>query len=116
MTPRLRIDSDRHEWIMPGTALAFSVLMTLLVPAYRHWYGVALPAFTQTFFAGYAAWIAISFAALALAAVGEQFPLATRWPVAFRVLDAVLTVASIAVIACGIVALFLPLLMRPMPG
>lgn len=116
MMPRLRMASDRHAWITPGTALAFSVLMTVLAPAYRHWYGVALPPFTQTFFAGYALWIAISFAALVLAAVGEQFPLAARWPGAFRALDAVLTIASIAVIACGIVALFLPLLMRPMPG
>ncbi len=116
MMPRLRIGADRPAWIMPGTALAFSVLMTFLAPAYRHRYGVALPAFTQTFFAGYAAWIAISFAALALAAVGEQFPLAARWPGAFRALDAVLTIASIAVIACGIVALFLPLLQQPVPG
>lgn len=116
MTPRLRIASERHEWIMPGTALAFSVLMTIVAPAYRHGYGVALPAFTQTFFAGYAAWIAISFAALALTAVGEQFPPAARWPAAFRTLDALLTVASILIIACGIVALFLPLLLRPMPG
>ncbi len=116
MMPRLRIASDRYEWITPGTALAFSVLMAWMAPAYRHWYGAALPAFTQSFLAGYAAWIAISTAALALAAVGEQFPLAARWPAAFRVLDGLLTLASILVIACGIVALFLPLLQRPMPG
>ena len=108
--------ADRREWITPGTALAFSVLVAWLGPAYRHWYGDALPAFTQAFLAGYAWWIAISFAALALVAVGGQFPLATRWPGAFRALDLGLAIASIAVIACGIVALFLPVLLRPMPG
>ena len=109
-------DPDRSEWITPGSALAFSVLIAWLGPAYQHWYGAALPAFTQTFLAGYAWWIAISFAALGLAAVGAQFPLAARWPAAFRALDTALTIASIAVIACGIIALFLPVLMRPMPA
>ena len=58
----------------------------------------------------------LSAAALAIAAATEQFPLAARWPGAWRLLDGVLTVASILVVAGGIVALFLPLLLRPMPG
>ena len=116
MMRRDRARSGRREWITPGTALAFSVLIAWLGPAYEHWYGDALPAFTRTFLTGYAWWIAVSTAALALTAVGEQFPLAARWPAAWQTLDVVLTLASILVIASGLIALFLPLLLRPMPG
>jgi hypothetical protein len=72
--------------------------------------------FTREFFAFYPLWIVLSAAALAMAAATEQFPLATRWPGPWRLLDAVLTVASILVVAGGIIALFLPVLLRPMPG
>jgi hypothetical protein len=108
--------SGNREWITPGTALAFSVLMAWLGPAYAHWYGDGLPGFTRAFLDGYAWWIAISFAALSLTAVGEQFPLAARWPAAWRALDVALSLASILVIACGLIALFLPLIIKPMPG
>ena len=110
-----RASPDRRAWLTPGTALAFSALVAWLGPAYEHRYGAALPAFTRTFLAGYAWWIAISFTALSLTAIGEQFPLAARWPAAFRALEFALTLASVLVIACGIIALFLPLLMRQAP-
>ena len=111
-----RLGSSRNDWIAPGTALVFALLMIWLAPNYRRWFGDAMPAFTREFLRFYPLWIAISTAALAVAAVGAQFPLAQRWPVLWRSLDGALTLASILVIACGVVALFLPLLLRPMPG
>jgi len=108
--------SPAREWITPGTALAFSLLMLVLAPAYTRWFGDAMPPFTLGFLAFYPLWIALSAAALLVAAVGAQFPVARRWPALWRSLDVVLTVASILVIAGGIIALFLPLLLRPMPG
>ena len=104
------------EWLMPGTALAFSLLIAFLGPAYAHWFGAAMPAFSRGFLAFYPVWILVSGAALTLAAVGTQFPLARRWPALWRVFDVALSIASVIVIAGGVLALFLPLLLRPMPG
>jgi hypothetical protein len=58
----------------------------------------------------------LSSAALAIVAVGEQFPPAKRWPALWRALNIALTLASIFAIAGGVVALFLPVLLGPMPG
>jgi hypothetical protein len=110
------IGSSRNDLIAPGTALVFSLLMIWLGPSYQRWFGDAMPAFTRHFLDFYPFWIGVSTAALVVAAVGAQFPLATRWPMLWRSLDGALTVASILVIACGVIALFLPLLLRPMPG
>lgn len=109
-------DARANEFITPGTALFFSMLMIWLAPNYARWFGDPLPAFTREFFAFYPLWIVLSAAALAVAAATEQFPLAARWPGPWRLLDGVLTVGSILVVAGGIVALFLPVLLRPMPG
>jgi len=109
-------DAAAHEFVAPGTALCFSVLMIWLAPRYPRWFGEPLPAFTREFFAFYPLWIVLSAAALAIAAATEEFPLATRWPGPWRVMDGALTVASILVVAGGIIALFLPVLLRPMPG
>jgi hypothetical protein len=110
-----RVQTSEGDWIMPGTALMFACIMALLAPAYGRWFG-ALPAFTRSFLAFYPLWIGISALALALAAVGAQFPLAARWPGAWRALDVALKIGSILVIAAGIIALFLPVALRPMPG
>jgi len=101
---------------VPGTALLLSVLMIWLAPNYALWFGDSLPAFTREYFAFYPLWIVLSAAALAIAAATEQSPLATRRPGPWRLFDGVLTVASILVVAGGIIALFLPVLLRPMPG
>jgi hypothetical protein len=90
--------------------------MVFLVPMYARWFGDTMPAFSRGFLAFYPLWIVLSTAALAIAAIGEQFPLADRWPVLWRALDIALMLASILVITGGVVALFLPLLLRPMPG
>ena len=115
---RLRTESadGTWQWIAPGTSLAFSVLMIFLAPMYARWFGDAMPAFARGFLAFYPLWIALSTAALAIVAVGEQFPLAKRWPTLWRSLDIALTLAWILVIAGGVVALFLPVLLRPMPA
>ena len=111
----LRGDSDsrRNDVIIPGTAVCFSVLMLWLAPNYTHWFGPGLPPFTQQYFSVYPLCLAISSAALALAAVGEQLPLLAQRPALRRALDAVFTLAALLIVAAGIIALALPLLVPP---
>ncbi len=102
-------------WIAPGTALAFSLLMAFLAPRYPGWFGATMPAFTQRFLAFYPLWIALSTVALTAVALGEQIlPLAERRTY-WRMLDVVLTLASIVIIAGGVIALFLPIFARAEP-
>jgi hypothetical protein len=110
-----RLGSARSGWIMPGTALMFAIVMSLLAPSYERWFG-PLPAFTGAFFAFYPLWIGLTALALLVAAVGAQFPFAARWPGLWRQFDLALSLASVLVVAAGIIALFLPVLLRPMPG
>jgi len=110
--------SDRHEtvyWIAPGTALCFSVLMAWLAPAYLRWFGSGLPALTRAFFAAYPLWIATSAAALLLSALGRSFPPLAQRPGLWLALDALLMIASVLIVAVGLIALFLPLLLQPIP-
>lgn len=106
----------RTPWIMPGTALAFSVLVAFLSPLYARTFGEALPAFTRGFLAGYPLWIAFGTAALAVTALAGQFPVFARWRALWSGLDMLLALASVLIIAAGLVALFLPLLAPPIPG
>jgi len=103
------------EWITPGTALVFSVLMALLAPRYAGWFGAAMPAFTQRFLALYPLWIVVSTIALTIAALGAQVPLLAERRAIWRVMDVVFTIASILIIAGGVIALFLPILTRADP-
>jgi hypothetical protein len=107
-------DSQR-AWIMPGTALVFSVVVTFLAPLYARAFGAAMPVFTHDFFAAYPLWIVFSTAALAITALAEQFPVFARWRALWTGLDMLLNVLSVLIIAGGLIALFLPLLMPPMP-
>jgi hypothetical protein len=97
---------------MPGSALAFSLVMVFLAPRYPGWFGAPLPPFTQAFLSIYPLWIAISAAALVASAVGEQIPPLARQHALWRVLDIVLSIAPILIVACGVVALFLPIFGR----
>ena len=106
---------DERAWIMPGTALAFSALVAFLSPLYTRVFGSALPAFTRGFLAAYPLWIAISTAALAITALAEQFPVFARWRVLWSGLDIMLIVGSVLIVAGGLVALFLPVLVPPIP-
>ena len=108
--------SRKRELVAPGTALVFSFLMLWLAPNYARWFGDALPAFTRGFFALYPLWIAISTATLAIVAAGEDAAPARHWPALWRTLDILLTTATLLVLAGGVIALFLPVLLRPMPA
>ena len=107
---------SRPAWIAPGTALAFSVLVAFLAPLYMRSFGAAMPAFTRGFLAAYPLWIALSTAALAITALAEQFPLFARWRTLWSGLDIALGVVSVLIIAIGLIALFLPVLIPPMAG
>ena len=106
--------TPERAWLMPGTALAFSALVAFLSPLYVRSFGVAIPAFTRGFLAGYPLWIAASAAALAITALAEQFPIFARWRVLWVGLDMMLAVLSVLIIAAGLIALFLPLLVHPL--
>jgi len=108
--------SRMRELVAPGTALVFSFLMLWLAPNYARWFGETLPAFSRGFFALYPLWIAISTATLAIVAVGEETAPARRWPALWRALDALLELATLIMLAGGVIALFLPVLLRPMPA
>jgi hypothetical protein len=103
------------EWITPGTALIFSVLMALLAPRYAGWFGTAMPAFTQRFLAFYPLWIVLSTIALTIAALGQQIPPLAERRALWRALDVMLKTASILIIACGVIAFFLPIFSRAEP-
>ena len=105
--------NQERAWIMPGTALAFSALVAFLAPLYAHLFGAAVPAFTRGFLSAYPLWIVLSTAALAITALAEQFPLFARWRVAWAGLDILLSVLSLLIVAVGLIALFLPLLLHP---
>ena len=109
------VDS-RPAWIMPGTALAFSLLVAFLAPLYTRSFGDAMPAFTRGFLSAYPVWIAVSTAALAITALAEQFPLFARWRALWSGLDLALEIVSVLIIAIGLIALFLPVLIPPMAG
>jgi hypothetical protein len=101
---------------MPGSALAFSVLVAFLSPLYARAFGDAMPTFTRAFLSAYPVWIAVSGAALAITALAEQFPIFARWRALWTGLDVLLATASVLIIAAGLIALFLPLLVPPIPG
>jgi len=100
-------------WIMPGSGLAFSVLVAFLTPLYERSYGTMLPAFTRGFLSAYPLWIALCTAALAITALAEQFRLFARWRALWSGLDMALALVSVLIIAGGLIALFLPLLVSP---
>lgn len=104
--------STQSPWIMPGSALAFSLVMAFLAPRYPGWFGDHLPPFTQRFLAIYPLWIALATAALVATAIGEQIPPLARQHALWRALDVALGIASILIIACGVIALFLPIFGR----
>jgi hypothetical protein len=105
---------SRPTWIAPGTALAFSLLVAFLSPLYMRSFGQAMPTFTRGFLSAYPLWIAVSTAALAITALAEQFPLFARWHALWSGLDIALAIVSVLIIAIGLIALFLPVLIPPM--
>lgn len=113
--PRGTAGATRRDWIMPGTTVAFGALAAFLAPLYQRAFGADLPAFTQRFLAIYPLWIVVGALGLALVAWGEQLPLLARRSALRGTFDAVLTIASILIVAAGIMALALPALVPPEP-
>ena len=102
--------------LIPGTALAFSVLMAFLGPRYSRWFGDSIPALTRDFFALYPLWIVITTVAVVILALADQFPVFARWRALWSGLDTALGLISTLIIAIGLIALFLPLLLPQIPG
>jgi hypothetical protein len=102
--------------LAPGTALLFSVFVAILAPRYAHWFGATMPAFTRTFIAYYPLWIAFgAIAVMAQVCVRVLYP-KEDGDASFGVLDGLLAIASVGVIAAGIIALALPLIAGPGPA
>jgi hypothetical protein len=104
---------QERAWIMPGTALAFSALVAFLSPLYTRAFGAAMPTLTRAFLSAYPLWLAFGALALAITALAEQFPIFARWRTLWKGLDFALAAISVLVIATGVIALFLPLLVHP---
>ena len=100
------------NWIAPGSAFCFSLLVAFLAPIYARVFAAAMPAFTRGFLAFYPLWIAVSTLALFVLALARQIPALAQADGARRALEAALTLASILIIAAGMIALFLPILLR----
>jgi hypothetical protein len=101
-----------HEWIAPGAGLISSLIIALLGPHYRSWYGDGLPSFSRDFLALYPLWIVLSAAALAARAFAGTLDPEADARMRWKLLDAVLGVASVLVIAAAIIALALPVFTR----
>jgi hypothetical protein len=115
MRARAGADASRRDWIMPGATTALGALAAFLAPMYERAFGAGLPTFTQRFLAVYPLWIVLGAIGLALVAWGEQMPLLARRPGLRGTFDALLTIASILIVAAGIIALALPALVPPEP-
>ncbi|HEY2345458.1 MAG TPA: hypothetical protein VGH80_06170 [Xanthomonadaceae bacterium] len=104
--------SQRQEWIAPGAGLISSLVIAMLGPSHRSWYGDALPAFSQHFLALYPLWIFVCAAALAVRALAGTLDAQSGARLQWKLVDAVLGVGSMLVIAAGIIALAVPVFTR----
>lgn len=99
-------------WLAPGTALCFSLMVAFLAPRYPGWFG-AMPTLTRTYLAAYPWWIALSIATILLRAYARVINPGTRYADAAARFEAVFGLASVAMIAIGIIALAMPVLAPP---
>jgi hypothetical protein len=113
MIPRTQRATTATAWIAPGTALCFAMLTTWLTPRYEIWFGSAMPSFTRSYLDQYPMMIGVSAIALAALLVARQFPRFAERCALCKAVDLLLAVASLLIIAGGIIALFLPVLVRP---
>ncbi|HEX6832744.1 MAG TPA: hypothetical protein VF132_04340 [Rudaea sp.] len=112
MIPRAERATTNTALVPPGAALCLSVLMMALAPRYKAWFGDAMPAFSRTYFADYPILIGISAIALASVLIARQFPAYAERCAFCRMVDLLLAIAALLIIAGGIIALFLPVLLR----
>ena len=99
-------------WIAPGAGLVSSLIIALLGPHYRAWYGDGLPAFSRSFLALYPLWIVLSTTALAARALAGTIAARAEDRTRWQLLDALLGVASVVVVAAAIIALAMPVFSR----
>jgi len=113
MTFGVRRKSRIDPWIAPGTALLFSILVAVLGPRYATWFGGQMPELTRRFIDAYPLWIAITALALVVQAMCMTLRpgVSPRNPV--KMLDGLLSVASVLIIVFGLIALGLPVLVGP---
>jgi hypothetical protein len=108
-----RTGSSSIVWLAPGSALLFSLIVAMLAPHYARWFGSAMPAFTRGFIAWYPFWIAFSVVAvLTQVCVRILRPRADDDGSA-STLDLFFGIVSALVIAAGILALAIPVVLAP---
>jgi uncharacterized membrane protein len=113
MTRETRPNGLPDAWIAPGTALFFSLLIAIFAPRYRAWFGDTLPALTRGFLAYYPLWIAFSVIELVAQACAGALGRGGDERGTWSALDVLLGIASLLVIAVGIIALAMPVLLGP---
>jgi hypothetical protein len=99
--------------LAPGSSLLFSLIVAALAPHYANWFGAAMPALTRGFIAWYPLWIAISAIAVVVQLCARVLAPKVDGDESLRTLDTLLGIASVAVIAIGIIALALPAVLAP---
>lgn len=112
MIPRTQRATSSTAIVPPGAALCMCLLMMWLAPRYETWFGGAMPSFSRSYFDQYPVMLGISAIALVSVLVARQFPAFAEQCSFCRVVDVLLAVASLLIIAGGIIALFLPVILR----
>ena len=113
MTFGVRPTSRVDEWIAPGAALFFSIMVAVLAPHYATWFGDAMPALTRRFIDDYPIWIALTALALVVQACVTVLRPAESSRSLLKMLDGALSIVSILIIVVGLIALALPVLGGP---
>jgi len=113
MTFGVRRTGRFDAWIAPGTALCFSILVAVLGPRYATWFGAAMPELTRRFIDEYPVWIAITVLALVVQALMKILQPRGPSQALWKMLDGVLSAASVLIVAIGLIALALPVFSGP---
>ena len=101
---------DLRDWMAPGAGLVCSLIIAMLAPRYRAWYGDALPSFSRQFFALYPLWILFCVVALATRAFAGTLDPRSEAKPRWKLVDAALGVGSMLVIAAAIIAMAIPVI------
>lgn len=106
--------NDRVDgWLAPGTALCFSILVAILAPHYTAWFGDALPAFTRWLLAGYPPWVGLMAIGLIVQTCANVLQPQRSTEGYWRLFDGCLAIASVLIIAAGLIARALPKVLVP---
>ena len=113
MTLGLHGESSFDPWIAPGTALCFSIVLGVLAPHYRTWFGDPLPPFTTWFLKAYPIWIALSVVGLVVQALLKTLTPNGAARKVWTTFDAALAIVSVVMVAAGLIALAIPVIRGP---